>query len=88
MLVMDSYELLFLVLILWTCVAACRSLRTLKGPEKQFKYVRLVNMKDPEDIRVSGMAADPPPRVEPDRLGDHHGLSAIILRPGLASAPL
>ena len=58
---------------------ALRSIRTLEGPEKQFKYVRPVNMNDPEDVRVSGMAADPPSRVEPDRLGDHHGISAIIL---------
>ncbi|CAE7596101.1 unnamed protein product [Symbiodinium natans] len=56
-----------------------RSARNLKGPEKNFKYIRPVNMKDPEDVRVSGMAADPPSRVEPDRLGDHHGISAIIL---------
>ena len=60
--------------------ATRRSARNLKGPEKNFKYIRPVNMKDPEDVRVSGMAADPPSRVEPDRLGDHHGISAIILQ--------
>mmetsp|Transcript_17560 Transcript_17560/g.33033 ORF Transcript_17560/g.33033 Transcript_17560/m.33033 type:complete len:194 (+) Transcript_17560:73-654(+) len=54
-------------------------LTRIRGPGGQFKFIRPVNMKDPEDVRVSGMAADPPPRVEPDRLGDHHGISAIIL---------
>ena len=55
--------------------------RNVNGPEKNLKFVRPVNMKDPEDVRVSGMSADPPSRMEPDRLGDHHGISAIILRP-------
>ncbi|CAE7221336.1 unnamed protein product [Symbiodinium microadriaticum] len=56
-----------------------RSARNMNGPEKNLKFIRPVNMKDPEDVRVSGMAADPPSRMEPDRLGDHHGISAIIL---------
>ncbi|CAE7250566.1 unnamed protein product [Symbiodinium pilosum] len=60
-----------------------RSIRTLAGPEKQFKYVRPVNMNDPEDVRVSGMAADPPSRVEPDRLGDHHGALDLNARQAL-----
>jgi len=56
-----------------------RLARNVNGPEKNLKFVRPVNMKDPEDVRVSGMSADPPSRMEPDRLGDHHGISAIIL---------
>ncbi|CAE7257986.1 unnamed protein product [Symbiodinium sp. CCMP2592] len=56
-----------------------RLARNVNGPEKNLKFVRPVNMKDPEDVRVSGMSADPPSRMEPDRLGDHRGISAIIL---------
>eukprot|EP00930_Biecheleria_cincta_P063962 TRINITY_DN49506_c0_g1_i1.p1 TRINITY_DN49506_c0_g1~~TRINITY_DN49506_c0_g1_i1.p1 ORF type:complete len:204 (+),score=50.35 TRINITY_DN49506_c0_g1_i1:69-680(+) len=53
-------------------------LNVCRKEESQFKYVRRVNMNDPADVKASGMDDDTM-RKEDDRLGDHHGISTIVM---------
>lgn len=48
--------------------------------EPQFKYVRRVDMNDPADVKASGMNDGGYVRKEDDRLGDHHGISTIVMQ--------
>mmetsp|Transcript_78016 Transcript_78016/g.137476 ORF Transcript_78016/g.137476 Transcript_78016/m.137476 type:complete len:211 (+) Transcript_78016:22-654(+) len=61
------------------CDVLCRMLRGVCRKEcGPFKCIRVVNMKDPDDVKASGMDAEEVKR-EGDRLGSEHGIEKIVM---------